>query len=81
MSLGGKNMGGNYLDVGQLAQRWHLATGTLDHWRLRGNGPLFMKIGGKVLYRLSDVEAFESANVRQETKKDTGVEIHPSHWE
>ena len=70
-------MSSSNLDIGQLAERWHIARGTLDQWRRRGRGPLFMKIGGRVLYRLSDVEAFEAASVRQETKKDPGVEIMP----
>ena len=71
MATGGKN--------GQkafgLAERWHLSTGTLDHWRRYGKGPLYLKIGGKVLYRVLDIEAFEAASVRQETMKDAGVKI------
>lgn len=34
-----------------------------------------MKIGGHVLYRLSDIEAYEEASVRQETQKDQGKVI------
>jgi predicted site-specific integrase-resolvase len=70
-------MDSKHLNVGQLAERWHLSTGTLDHWRRYGKGPLYLKVGGKVLYRVSDIEAFEAASVRQETEKDPGVEIMP----
>lgn len=65
-------MSNNHFSVKQLSERWGLSTGTLDHWRRYGKGPLFMKIGGHVLYRLSDIEAYEEASVRQETRKDQG---------
>ena len=32
---------------------------TLERWRWLGEGPPYLKIGGKVLYRIEDVEAFE----------------------
>jgi len=32
-----------------------------------GRGPRFLKIGGRVVYRLSDVEAFEAANLHANT--------------
>lgn len=32
-----------------------------------GQGPRFLKIGGKVLYRLEDVETFEAEHLRQGT--------------
>lgn len=68
-----------HLDVNMLAERWGMAPGTLDHWRRYGKGPLYLKIGGKVLYRLSDVVAFEAANVRQETQKDPGIDLPMDH--
>jgi len=30
-------------------------------------GPLFIKLGGRVVYRLKDVEAFEAEQIRQAT--------------
>jgi hypothetical protein len=32
---------------------------TLEIWRSRGNGPRYIKSGGRVLYALSDLLAFE----------------------
>ena len=32
-----------------------------------GIGPLFIKLGGRVVYRLKDVEAFEAEQIRQAT--------------
>lgn len=31
---------------------------TLDHWRSRGRGPKYLKVGTRVLYRISDLDAF-----------------------
>lgn len=47
------------MNQGQLAQRWDLSPRTLEQWRWRGVGPRYMKIGGRVIYRLQDVEDFE----------------------
>jgi hypothetical protein len=32
---------------------------TLERWRWEGKGPRYLKVGGRVLYRLADIEAFE----------------------
>jgi hypothetical protein len=32
---------------------------TLERWRWAGEGPAYMKIGGRVVYRIADIEAFE----------------------
>jgi hypothetical protein len=36
---------------------------TLERWRWLGQGPAFLKIGGRVVYRLADIEAYEAAQV------------------
>jgi len=33
----------------------------LQRWRTVGEGPQYLKIVGKVLYRLKDIEAYEEA--------------------
>jgi len=40
---------------------------TLRNWRVRGEGPKFLKIGRLVRYRLSDVLAWEEASLRSST--------------
>lgn len=52
-----------------LAQRWNITPTTLSQWRWNGRGPLFVKIGRRVLYRLEDVEAFEKQKIRQNTSR------------
>ena len=56
-----------HLNQKQLAERWNISPHTLERWRWRGEGLPFLKIGGRVVYRLVDVEAFESARLRTRT--------------
>jgi predicted DNA-binding transcriptional regulator AlpA len=35
-----------------------IAVATLHNWRSRKRGPVYLKIGGSIKYRLSDIEKF-----------------------
>lgn len=50
-----------------LADRWQMSPRTLEQWRWRGIGPRYLKIGGRVLYPLELVEAYEAEHVHQNT--------------
>jgi hypothetical protein len=39
----------------QLANRWGVSEATLERWRPEGIGPVFLKLQGRVMYRLEDV--------------------------
>ena len=47
-----------------LAARWGLSEKTLERWRMTGNGPTFLKLGSRVLYRMDDVSAHEAQRLR-----------------
>jgi predicted site-specific integrase-resolvase len=64
-----------YLNSNEVSKRWGMSPQTLARWRCEGRGPQYMKIGGKILYRLQDVEQFERQSIRQETKKDDGIPL------
>lgn len=51
----------------ELAERWKLSPRTLERWRWTGDGPTYLKIGGRVVYRLEDIEAFEAEQERRST--------------
>ena len=51
----------------ELAARWSISARTLERWRWTGEGPAFLKIGGRVVYRLEDVLAYEQARQRRST--------------
>lgn len=43
----------------ELANRWRISPRTLERWRWLKQGPKYLKVGGRVVYRTADVEAFE----------------------
>ena len=47
-----------------LARRWGISPRTLERWRWLGQGPAYLKVGGRVAYRLEDVEAYEASRLR-----------------
>lgn len=51
----------------ELARRWKISPRTLERWRWTGDGPQFVKLGGRVVYRLCDVEAFEAERLHART--------------
>lgn len=53
-----------HLHQADLARRWNVSPRTLERWRWLGQGPRFLKIGGRVAYRQEDIEAFEAAQIR-----------------
>jgi predicted site-specific integrase-resolvase len=53
-----------HLNQEQLARRWSLSARTLERWRSDGKGPCYLRLGGRVAYRLEDIEAFEKAGRR-----------------
>jgi len=49
-----------HLNQIELSRRWNLSARTLERWRWLGQGPQFLKIGGRICYRVDDIEAFEA---------------------
>lgn len=54
-----------FLNQRDLALRWQISPKTLEAWRSQRRGPAYLKIGGRVLYRLEDIEAWEAEQVRR----------------
>ena len=54
-----------HLNQIELSRRWTISPRTLERWRWRNEGPAYLKIGGRVAYRLEDVEAYEQQQLRQ----------------
>lgn len=48
-----------FLTAKQLSQRWCLSTSTLERWRWLGIGLPYIKVGGRIRYRLADIQAYE----------------------
>jgi hypothetical protein len=55
------------LNQTDLARRWRISPRTLERWRWLREGPRYLKLGGRVLYRVADIEAYEQSIVRSST--------------
>jgi hypothetical protein len=57
-----------HLNQAQLARRWGLSPRSLERWRWLKVGPPYLRIGGRVAYRLVDIESYEAANLHKNTE-------------
>ncbi len=64
-----------HLHQADLARRWNVSPRTLERWRWIGQGPRFLKIGGRVAYRIEDIEAFEAAQLRTSTASASATDV------
>jgi hypothetical protein len=62
MTSGDDAMSSDLFTPQELALRWRKSMRTLDRWRSQRCGPTWFRLGGRILYRLADVEAFEKAH-------------------
>ncbi len=53
----------------ELSRRWRLSPRTLERWRWQGTGPHYLKVGGRIVYRLADVLAYEQLQLRRDTRE------------
>jgi hypothetical protein len=60
-----------HLNQVDLSRRWSLSPRSLERWRWKKQGPPYLKVGGRVVYRLADIEAFEAAQLRRTEAKST----------
>lgn len=52
------------LDEGELARRWGVSVKTLRRWRKAQYGPRYCKLGRRITYLITEIEAFERAASR-----------------
>lgn len=55
------------IDENELSQRWGLSVKTLRRWRQEKLGPIFCKMGARVTYLISEIEAYERRVSRHST--------------
>jgi hypothetical protein len=59
-----------HLNQVELSRRWSISPRTLERWRWLRQGPNYLKVGGRVIYRLDDIEGYETRHLR--IASDTG---------
>ncbi|MFI5496938.1 helix-turn-helix transcriptional regulator [Actinoplanes sp. NPDC051859] len=52
-----------HLTPTHLAKRWSVTPGHLANQRSAGIGPAYLKLGGRILYRLVDIETYEERSL------------------
>lgn len=52
-----------FLSTYELANRWPVSERTLEGWRLRREGPGYIKLGSRVAYPIDEVVAYEQAHL------------------
>lgn len=55
------------INENELSQRWGLSVKTLRRWRQEKLGPIFCKMGARVTYLISEIEAYERRVSRHST--------------
>ena len=68
-------MNTKHLNQLDLSRRWAISPRTLERWRWQAFGPDFVKVGGRVLYRLCDVERYETENLHHQANPVKSAEI------
>jgi hypothetical protein len=53
-----------HLNQKQLAYRWQISQASLERWRCDRKGPAYIKLNGRVVYRLADIEDYENQSLR-----------------
>jgi excisionase family DNA binding protein len=66
---GGNAMRQRFLKVEEASERLGIEVGTLYHWKCQGKVP-YTKIGGKLLFRESDIDKFIEDNTVMVNKPD-----------
>ena len=59
-----------YLNTREAAEHLGLSTRTLDRYRVSGDGPMFLKFGGRVRYLVEDLDAWVRTRRRRSTSDD-----------
>lgn len=50
-----------HLSQSDLAKRWGISEASLERWRCEGIGPVYLKLTGRIRYRLCDIESYEES--------------------
>lgn len=58
------------MNTEQLADRLGISHRTLERWRLEGVGPIYRKLGRRVVYLESDIQSWIDEQARRSTSDD-----------
>ena len=67
-----------FMRTAEAGQYLGLSGRTLEKHRTYGTGPRYRKIGGRVVYALSDLEAWADRGAQMSTTDPEGGRVHPA---
>jgi len=56
-----------FITTKELAWRWKISISSLKQWRISGKGPPHHKFGGRVLYKIKEIEQYEREKLKLHT--------------
>lgn len=68
----------HYLVTTDAAAYLSLSSRTLEKHRVYGTGPIFYKLGGRVVYAIDDLEAWVKLGMRSSTSDPGTGAVHPA---
>jgi hypothetical protein len=69
-----------FLVTKEAARFLALSARTLEKHRTYGTGPVYRKIGGRVIYALSDLQARADKGLRYSTSESGPDIVYPAKW-
>jgi hypothetical protein len=67
-----------YLRTPDAAVHLGLSPRTLEKHRCFGTGPIYRKLGGRIVYRLDDLDAWAEQGLRRSTSDPGNGVVHPA---
>jgi hypothetical protein len=67
-----------YLKTPDAAVHLGLSARTLEKHRCYGTGPVFRKLGGRIVYAIDDLEAWAALGTRRSTSDPGNGTVHPA---
>ena len=67
-----------YLKTPEAATHLGLSPRTLEKHRCYGTGPLFRRLGGRIVYAIEDLDAWAALGTRQSTNAPGAGTVHPA---
>ena len=67
-----------YLRTQEAARFLGLSPRTMEKHRTYGTGPRYSKLGGRVVYRVDDLQAWVAKGTKASTSDDTGQSVSPA---
>ncbi|OCC23808.1 transcriptional regulator [Croceicoccus estronivorus] len=67
-----------YLKTPDAAIHLGLSARTLEKHRCYGTGPVFRKLGGRIVYAIDDLDAWAALGIRRSTSDPGNGTVHPA---